>query len=452
MTVIDHRETSSGRGAIPAERHAGAGTEVFERLESEVRIYCRSFPAVFVAARGYRLIDETGREYVDFVSGAGSLNYGHNHPVFKRRLIEYLEQDGITNSLDMYTDAKREFLERFEELILRPRGLRYRVQFTGPTGTNAVEAALKLARKIKRRTEVFHFTNSYHGLSLGALAVTGNRTKRLAAGVPLDHATVLPFDGHPAGRGDSLAQLEALLGDPSSGLDQPAAVIVETVQAEGGVNVASRDWLRRLAELVRAADALLIVDDIQLGCGRSGKFFSFEEAGLEPDLVCLSKSIGGFGLPMALLLIKPELDAWSPGEHTGTFRGNNLAFVAATAALEHYWRDNGFCREVARKSKLAQRQLQQLAAARPGAGAAVRGRGLILGLALPAPGMATAVARAAFARGLVIETAGPRDEVLKIMPPLIIDDDGLRQGLDTIAAALDEVLAPRDRSRRKANP
>ena len=415
--------------------------EVFERLESKVRVYSRSFPVVFVKASGYRMVDEAGREHLDFFSGAGALNYGHNNPRLKRRLIEYLEQDGITHSLDMATAAKREFLECFEKLILHPRGLDYRLQFTGPTGANAVEAALKLARKVKRRREIVYFTNSYHGLSLGALAVTGSASKRLAAGVPLAHATPLPFDGCPSGGRDSLAPLEDLLAAAGGGLDRPAAVIVETVQAEGGINVASREWLRRLAALTRAADVLLIVDDIQVGCGRTGRFFSFEEAGIEPDMVCLSKSISGFGLPMALLLLAPRLDVWNPGEHTGTFRGQNLAFVGATAALEHYWRDDALCRDVVRKSELARGRLEEILASHPRAAGTVRGRGLILGLDLPAPGMAAAVARAAFARGMVIEVAGPRDNVLKLLPPLIIDEQGLRQGLDLIAAALGEVLA-----------
>jgi diaminobutyrate-2-oxoglutarate transaminase len=413
---------------------------VFDQLESNVRTYCRSFPVVFTTARGCHLTDEEGREYIDFFSGAGSLNYGHNHPAIKRRLIDYLERDGITHSLDMATAAKRTFIERFAELILRPRGLDYRLQFTGPTGANAVEAALKLARKVKGRPQVVHFSNSYHGLSLGALAVTGSSGKRAAAGVPLAHATMLPYDGYPQA-GDSLALFERLIGDASSGFERPAAVIVETVQAEGGVNVASAEWLRRLAAVARAADVLLIVDDIQLGCGRSGHFFSFEEAGITPDIVCLSKSISGYGLPMALVLLRPELDVWAPGEHTGTFRGHDLAFVGATAALDLYWRDGTFAGEVERKSALARGQLLAIAAQHPQARAAVRGRGLILGLELPAPGMAVAAARAALGRGLVIETAGASDQVLKILPPLTIDDAELRHGLAALAAAVAEVAA-----------
>ncbi|HSF42715.1 MAG TPA: diaminobutyrate--2-oxoglutarate transaminase [Thermoanaerobaculia bacterium] len=413
--------------------------KIFDRFESEVRSYCRSFPTVFTRGSGYRLFDETDREYLDFFSGAGALNYGHNHPELKRRLIEYLEQDGVTHSLDMATAAKREFLERFHRIVLRPRGLDYKVQFTGPTGTNAVEAALKLARKVKRRPNVAFFTNAYHGMTLGALAVTGNAAKRAGAGVPLDHAVPVPFEGYRGAGRDSLEYLESLLDDSSSGFDRPAAVIVETVQAEGGINVASFPWLRRLAALTRAHDVLLIVDEVQVGCGRTGTFFSFEPAGIEPDVVCLSKSIGGFGLPMALVLLRPELDVWSPGEHNGTFRGNNLAFVAAAAALD-YWEDDSFAADVRRKSELACRLLEEVLERHPESRGSLRGRGLILGLDLPAEGLASRVSRAAFRRGLVIETAGARDNVLKLLPPLIIDDVGLRQGIDILEAALAEAL------------
>ena len=413
--------------------------EPFDRLESEVRSYCRSFPVVFERALGHCLYDEAGREYIDFFSGAGTLNYGHNNPFLKERLIEYLQRDGITHSLDMATAAKRDFLERFERIILQPRSLRYKVQFPGPTGTNAVEAALKLARKVTGRTNVLFFHNAYHGMTLGSLAVTGNASKRKGAGVPLPNATPVPFDGG-AGDRDTIDHLAEILENPSSGVDFPAAVIVETVQAEGGINVASFPWLQRLAELLRRHQVLLIVDDIQVGCGRTGTFFSFEPAGIQPDIVCLSKSISGFGLPMALVLLKPEIDLWAPGEHNGTFRGNNLAFVTGAAALT-WWEDDSFSREVLRKSHLVRTRLQEIADRTPEAGLEARGRGLIQGLRFRRPELAAQVSRAAFQRGLVIETAGPKDEVLKLLPPLVIDDAGLRQGLDILESALAEVLA-----------
>jgi len=413
--------------------------ETFALLESNVRTYSRSFPTVFVQARGYRLIDRGGREYIDFFSGAGSLNYGHNNPALKQKIVEYLLQDGIVHSLDMATGAKQEFLERFQRVILKPRGLSYKVQFSGPTGTNAVEAALKLARKVTRRTGVLFFTNAYHGVTLGSLAVMGNRSKRAASGVPLHSSMPLPFDGFLGESFDTVEYLRALLENPGSGLDVPAAVIVETIQAEGGVNVAGTGWLQRLAALLQEHGILLIVDDIQTGCGRTGPFFSFETAGIEPDLVCLSKSISGYGLPMALVLIKPDLDVWSPGEHNGTFRGNNLAFVAGAEALS-YWEDDRFSRETLRKAELVRHRLQEICDLYPEAGGQVRGRGLLCGLDLRAPGSADAVSNAAFARGLVIESCGPWDNVLKLLPPLTVDDAGLHAGLDLIAAAVADVM------------
>jgi diaminobutyrate-2-oxoglutarate transaminase len=231
-----------------------------------------------------------------------------------------------------------------------------------------------------------------------------------------------------------------MLENSGSGVELPAAVIVETVQAEGGIKVASDAWLRRLEALCRAHGVLLIVDDIQVGCGRTGTFFSFEAAGIRPDLVCLSKSISGIGLPMALVLIGPGLDRWSPGEHNGTFRGNNLAFVAATAVLD-YWVKDGLTREVQRKAARLGERLRALASAHPAAGGQVRGRGLIQGIAFSDPSLAGRVSRGAFARGVVVETAGPADEVLKLLPPLTISDRQLDQGLDRIGEALAHALA-----------
>lgn len=413
--------------------------ETFEQHESGVRTYSRSFPAVFATAEGHYLYGEDGRRYLDFFSGAGALNYGHNNPRLKRRLIEYLEANGVLHSLDMATVAKREFLQRFHQVILGPRGLDYRIQFPGPTGTNAVEAALKLARKVTGRQNVIFFSQAYHGMTLGALAVTGNAGKRRGAGVPLLYSTPAPFDGYLGPGVDTLSVLEKMLADAHSGVDLPAAVILETVQAEGGVNVASLDWLRRLEKLVRRFGVLLIVDDIQVGCGRTGPFFSFEPAGLRPDLICLSKSISGLGLPMSLVLIRPDLDIWSPGEHNGTFRGFNLSFLAGAEALS-YWENDTFQRETERKGALVRQRLAEIAARSLPGEAEARGRGLIQGLAFQSAELAAAVARSAFEEGLLIETVGPRDEVLKLLPPLTIDDAGLREGLDILEECLRKAL------------
>lgn len=408
--------------------------DTFEQLESEVRGYCRAWPTVFCSAKGSQLTDVNGRQFIDFFAGAGVLNYGHNDARMRARLVEYLSQDGMLHGLDMATEAKREFLEAFDRVILKPRGLEYKIQFPGPTGTNAVEAALKLARKVTGRELVVGFTNAFHGMTLGSLAVTGNEAKRAGAGVPLHHSVSMPYDGFFGEDVDTIAYLESYLEGSGTGLSLPAAVIVETVQAEGGVNVASDDWLRRLAATCRKHGILLIVDDIQAGCGRTGPFFSFEPAGLAPDIVCLSKSLSGFGLPMALTLIRRDLDVWRPGEHNGTFRGNNAAFVTATEALR-YWKTDEFTREVLRKGEVMRRRLEAIATRFPAAKASWRGRGMIQGLHCEAPGLASEVTRAAFERGLIIETSGPEDEVVKLLPPLVIDDATLEAGLDILEEA-----------------
>jgi len=408
----------------------------FERLESEVRSYCRSFPEIFVRAKGSCVIDEAGEEYIDFFAGAGVMSYGHNNEHLKSALLEYIADDGITHGLDMATKAKAAFLEAFDQIILRPRGLEYKLMFPGPTGTNSVEAALKLARKITKRVGVVAFTNGFHGMTLGSLAVTGNQSKRAGAGVPLTHVTRLPFDGYFGDDVDTIEYADRLLSDASSGVDAPAAFIVETVQAEGGINVASHRWLRGLQTLAKKHGALLIVDDIQVGCGRTGPFFSFEKAGVRPDIVCLSKALSGYGLPFALTLIRPDLDVWKPGEHNGTFRGNNLAFVTARAALERYWTNGRLESAVADKGQIIRSALDSLA---DDFGGQVRGRGLIQGIALE-PDTTAAVCREAFARGVVIETAGAQSEVLKVLPPLTIQPDILEDGLRIVRDAMENVV------------
>jgi diaminobutyrate-2-oxoglutarate transaminase len=405
-------------------------------VESEVRSYCRSWPVVFDTARGARLTDVDGRSYLDFFAGAGALNYGHNPPALKEPLLEYLGRDGITHGLDMYTVAKGEFLRTFEELVLRPRGLNYKVQFPGPTGANTVESALKLARKIAGRESIINFTHAFHGMTLGALSVTGNSMKRGGAGIPLVHATPMPFDNYFDGTVPDFLWLDRLLSDSGSGLNEPAGVIVETVQGEGGINPARIEWLQGLADLCRRHHILLIVDDVQMGVGRTGPFFSFEIAGIEPDIVCLSKSISGYGLPMALTLIKPEYDQWGPGEHNGTFRGNNPAFVTATAALREYWSDDALERSTLAKGERVEAALSELADSSQAVELTPKGRGLARGLSFSHPEMAAKTCAAAFERGLLMETAGPSDEVMKIMPPLTISDAELEEGLAVVGDAV----------------
>jgi diaminobutyrate-2-oxoglutarate transaminase len=412
---------------------------IFAARESAVRSYCRAWPAVFDRAAGSWIHDEGGRAYLDFFAGAGALNYGHNNPVLKAALLNYLSGDRVIHSLDMYTVAKREFLTALDEVILRPRELDYRVQFPGPGGTNAIEAALKLARKVTGRTEVISFTNGFHGMTLGALAATGNSFHRRAAGLPLAHVTPMPFDQALGAGPPDFRLLEYLLDNPGSGLDEPAAVIVETVQGEGGIRVARPEWLAGLASLCRRHGILLIVDDVQMGCGRTGPFFSFETAGIKPDVVCLSKSIGGYGLPLALTLIRADLDLWQPGEHNGTFRGINPALVTGTAALRTYWADDALERGTTAKGERVRAALAALAQSVPGTPIEPRGTGLVHCLSFEHGELAAKVCTAAFERGLLVETAGPRGEAVKLLPPLTITDAELDQGLELLADAVRSV-------------
>lgn len=415
--------------------------DVFETLESEVRYYCRSWNTVFDRAVGSMLYSEDGREYLDFFSGAGALNYGHNHPALLRPLLEYLLSGAVVHSLDMKTPAKRRFLETFHELILKPRGLDYKVMFAGPTGTNCVEAALKLARKSTGRHLILGFTNAFHGMTLGSLAVTGSSMKRQGAGIPLTNTASIPYDGFLDGQTPDFQWLRLALEDSGSGLDKPAAVIVETVQGEGGLRAARASWLRGLSELCNQHGILLIVDDVQAGCGRTGTFFSFEDADIVPDIVCLSKSLSGFGLPMALTLFKPELDIWKPGEHNGTFRGHNPAFVTGAAALEYFWQDRNIEGKTAALASQLHEGLGRIADATEGA--SVRGRGLLAGIYYPDPQAAGKIAAESFARGLLVETSGPKDEVLKTMPALTISTEDLRRGLEILAGAAEAVTSQR---------
>lgn len=415
---------------------------VFATMESEVRSYVRAFPTVFDTAQGPILKDEEGREYIDFFCGAGTLNYGHNHPALQKSIIEYLSGNKIQHALDMATGVKKRFLELFRDVILEPRGLEYKLQFSGPTGANAVESAMKVARLATGRSTIVAFTHGYHGLSIGALAATANSWYRDAAGVGLNDVVFHPYDGYYGEDINTVALLRKHLEDPSSGLDLPAAVIVETVQGEGGVNVASDQWLRDLRELCTEKGIVLIVDDIQIGIGRSGKFFSFEHSGIVPDIVTLSKSISGYGFPMALVLIRPELDVWKPGMHTGTFRGNSIAFVGAARSLEEFWAgENNIESQIAHRSAMVVERLNAIAARHEGK-FSVRGLGLLQGLVSEQNNdLASAISREAFKLGLVIETSGAHDEVVKVMPPLIGDDETLLKGLDRLEQAVDAALA-----------
>ncbi|MGI0116167.1 diaminobutyrate--2-oxoglutarate transaminase [Zooshikella sp. RANM57] len=410
----------------------------FMEFESEVKSYVRSFPTVFERAENAIIWDEQGDEYLDFFAGAGTLNYGHNPKLVNTALISYLSNQGILHSLDKATVAKKRFIEAFYQTILMPRNLDYKIQFTGPTGTNAVEAAVKLARRVTQRTNVIAFTRGYHGLTMGSLALTANdyyQNQSYGGRANVYHA---PYDGYFGASVNTAEYLRQLIEDSSSGVSMPAAIILETIQGEGGVNAASKEWLQDIEKLCKAHNIILIIDDIQVGNGRSGEYFSFEFAGIKPDMICMSKAIGG-GLPLAFTLIKPELDQWQPGEHTGTFRGNNLAFVAATELLKN-WATDDLSQKVHKKGCIIKEYLEQLVSAFPELEMSVRGRGMIWGLDIPQPGLAKQLSRVLFENNLLVETCGKDDHVIKLLPPLTIESAQLEVGLRKIGFGLEALV------------
>ena len=414
---------------------------IFEKYESNVRSYCRNFPEVFNRAKGSVIYSDSGKEYIDFLAGAGALNYGHNNEQIKQEVMSYLDSDTIIHGLDLHTSAKSRFLAKFSETILTPKNLDYRVQFCGPTGTNAVEAALKLVRKITKRTGIFSFMGAFHGMTSGSLAVTGNTAIREGIWGTSNNVTFMPYPYGFMDSFDTIAYMDSVLNDVNSGIEKPAAIIFETVQAEGGIIVAPIEWIQRLRELCDRHDILLICDDIQVGCGRTGDFFSFERANIIPDLVVLSKSISGYGFPMSLLLIKSDLDLWKPGEHTGTFRGNQLAFVGATAALEYREKIN-----LPEEVKLKEAFLRAFLTEEIGAISdriSIRGLGMIWGIDLANFGgasLAKEIAALCFDSGLIVERVGRNDTVIKFLPPLNIEMSTLQKGCSIFKHALEECL------------
>ena len=410
--------------------------DIFEKYESEVRSYCRKYPVVFERAVNDTLYADSGEAYIDFLAVAGSMNYGHNNPYIKSAIMDYLSEDRIINSLDMYTKAKEQFLRIFEEDILIPRNLDYKIMCCAPTGTNAVEAALKLARKNKGRRNIFAFSGAFHGMTLGSLSLTTDQLSRNGACVSLNDVTFMPYDG----KSYSVEYIKSVLSDDHSGIEKPSAMILETVQAEGGIHVASVGWLKEIRQICTENDILMIIDDIQVGNGRSGKFFSFERAGIVPDMVILSKSVSGFGLPMSLLLMKPELDIFKPAEHNGTFRGNQLAFVGGTAAIQYYhqWNLEKKVSSDAKKIEMFLRDEILPLDER----ISVRGIGMIWGIDFSHidPSLAMTAVHEAFRNHLIVEVAGRNDSVLKIMPPLTVSGEALQKGLLILKETVSRII------------
>lgn len=385
------------------------------------------------------MYSEDGKKYLDFFCGAGALNYGHNNPFIKQKVIDYLLNDGIIHSMDMYVSSKREFIEYFESKVLIPKGFNYKILFPAPTGTNANEAALKLARKATERNNVFALMGCFHGMTLGTLSLTTERNARNCSGVALGNVTHIPAP-YMFPELDTIQYMERLIEDDHSGVEVPAALVIEAVQAEGGVYPISNKWLQRARAFCDKYGIILIADEIQIGNCRTGNFFAFEHSGIKPDIVTLAKSIGGMGMPFALTLVKPELDVFSPGEHNGTFRGFQLATVAGRAGLE-FMKQNYVENESERKGHIIETFLRD-SISKISNDIEFRGIGMIWGIDFNQypEGTAARVSRKCFENGLVIELAGRKDCVLKLMPTLVINDEDLMHGLNIIIESIKDVL------------
>ncbi|MFE9562765.1 diaminobutyrate--2-oxoglutarate transaminase family protein [Streptomyces sp. NPDC006487] len=415
--------------------------------ESAARTYARSLPIVPVRARGLTIEGADGRRYLDCLSGAGTLALGHNHPVVLEAIRGVLDSGAPLHVLDLATPVKDAFTTELFASLPAELAADARIQFCGPAGTDAVEAALTLVRTATGRSGMLAFTGAYHGMTAGALAVSGGATD--AGGTTDVRVTRLPYPQDrrcPFGVGGAEgAELSArwtrnLLDDPKSGVPAPAGMILEPVQGEGGVHAAPDAWLRSMREITAERGIPLIADEVQTGVGRTGAFWGVDHAGVVPDVMVLSKAIGG-SLPLAVIVYRAELDQWAPGAHAGTFRGNQLAMAAGTATLA-YVRENGLAERARTLGAHMLAALRGLIPSHPCV-ADVRGRGLMIGVELAdpdtgeaSPDLAVAVRQACLDRGLIVELGGRHASVVRLLPPLTLTDEQASAVLDRLADAL----------------
>jgi diaminobutyrate-2-oxoglutarate transaminase len=411
----------------------------FDEIESNVRYYCRRWPAVFSTARGSTIVDEDGIEYLDFFAGAGALSYGHNNPVLVDVAIEHLRAGKILHSLDTFTVEKRRFLDAMQRHVLAPRQLDMVIQTVGPTGATAVEAALQLAQRITGHRAVVGFAGSYHGMTYRTASISASMAGR-ATSAHLKDFVALPFVANVTEA--DLELLDRTLRSPVDG-QRIGAVIIEPTQGEGGARPFDPAYLRAIREIARELGILVIADEVQAGVGRTGPFFSFEGSALDPDIVCVSKSISGLGLPMALNLIRRGLDAWTPGEFSGTFRGNNLAFATSAAMLETYWTDSNLEKGTEQRGLIVRAGLEEMSRQYGNGSFVVRGNGLLCGLDVGDTQLATDIAEAAFERQLIVETCGAGDTTVKLLPVLVIDEEQLADGLTRLSDAVAQACSAR---------
>jgi diaminobutyrate-2-oxoglutarate transaminase len=411
----------------------------FEELESNVRYYCRRWPAVFSTASGSTIVDEDGNEYLDFFAGAGALSYGHNNPVLVEVAIEHLRAGKILHSLDTFTVEKRRFLESMQRHVLAPRHLDMVVQTVGPTGATAVEAALQLAQRITGNRAVVGFAGSYHGMTYRTASISASMSGR-ATSAHLKEFVALPFVENVTE--SDIELLDATLRSTIDG-QRIGAVIIEPTQGEGGARPFDPAYLRAIRERCSELGVLVIADEVQAGVGRTGSFFSFESSALDPDIVCVSKSISGLGLPMALNLVRRNFDTWAPGEFSGTFRGNNLAFATSATMLETYWADSNLEKGTEQRGLMVRAALEEMSVQFGNSDFVVRGNGLLCGLDVGDTKLAADIAEAAFTRKLIVETCGAGDTTVKLLPPLVIDEEQLADGLARLGEAVAQATSAR---------
>ena len=405
--------------------------------ESNARSYPRRIPLALKQGHGIYVQDTRGQLFMDCLAGAGTLALGHNHPCTVAAMRATLDSGVPLHTLDLTTPVKDLFVETLFK-ALPPAFAQARIQFCGPTGADAIEAAIKLAKIATGRKGVFCFSGGYHGMTHGALSLMGNLGPKQLPGSLMPDVQVLPYPydyrcpfslGGEAGVDAGLSYLEQLLSDPESGVPLPAAVVVEVVQGEGGVIPAPTRWLQGLRKLTQAHGVVLIIDEVQSGIGRTGRMFAFEHADITPDVVVISKAVGG-GLPLAVVVYQPELDLWKPGSHAGTFRGNQLAMAAGTAAL-NYIEEQGLVANAERMGDYLMTRLRQLQRDFPCIGD-VRGRGLMVGIEIvsTAPGqgrvpagdgvLAKAIQHNCLREGVILELGGRHGAVVRFLPPLTI--------------------------------
>jgi diaminobutyrate-2-oxoglutarate transaminase len=442
-------------------RHA---LQFIEGRESNAKTYARTFNRVMARGALAKVWDVEGREYLDFLACAGALPLGHNHPAVMEQVDAFIKSGHILQGLDIPTVAKHAFMEQLMLALPPAFGLDARIQFCGPTGSDAVEAAIKLFKTATGRRSIFAFHGAYHGQTLGALSLMGNLGPKAAiTGLAPEthffaypHSARCPFGvGGTDGEEISLKYMENVLSDPESGITKPAMIILEAVQGEGGCIPASPQWLRRLRAIADRHDIPLVIDEVQTGFGRTGAMFAHEESGIVPDAIILSKALGG-GFPLALLAYHKRFDKWQAGAHTGTFRGNQIALVAGAATMA-FIRKHDLHTQAIGKGERLRAGLAGLAQRFSCIGE-VRGRGLMCGAEVVSPSeypesataarldgeLAAAIKRECFARGLILETGGRHGAVLRFLPALVITDQEIDSGLQMLGDAIQAALAERD--------